>query len=133
MDLSEIRKQLDVIDDKIADLYGERMKLVAKVSEAKKASGKAVNDPDRERKILLRVTDRVEEDMQVYLKRVFETVFETSKAYQTMNAEYHSEIGEKISTALLKGDLKFPAKARVACHASRPNRYYYGGISRHCE
>ena len=115
MDLSEIRNQLDVIDDKIADLYGERMKLVAKVSEAKKASGKAVNDPDRERKILLRVTDRVEEDMQVYLKRVFETVFETSKAYQTMNAEYHSEIGEKISAALLKGDLKFPAKARIAC------------------
>ena len=115
MDLSKIRERIDVIDDKIADLYGERMKLVAEVSEAKKQTGKAVNDPDRERKILLRVTDRVEEDMQVYLKRVFETVFETSKAYQTMNAEYHSDIGDKITAALLKGELSFPAKAKVAC------------------
>lgn len=115
MDLSQIRQNIDKIDDKIADLYGERMKLVAEVSEAKKQSGKAVNDPDREKKILLRVADRVDEDMQVYLKRVFETMFETSKAYQTMNAEYVSEIGEKINCALSKGELSFPDRAKVAC------------------
>jgi len=115
MDLSKIRENIDLIDDKIADLYAQRMGLVKQVSEAKKQTGKAVNDPDRERNILLRVTDRVDEDMQVYLKRVFETMFETSKAYQTMNAEYHSEIGEKINRALEKGQLKFPPKAKVAC------------------
>ena len=115
MDLTEIRTKLDVIDDEIAALYGERMKLIEKVSEAKKQSGKAVNDPDREKKILLRVTDKVDEDKQVYLKRVFETIFETSKAYQTMNAEYNSDISAKIRTALLKGELKFPVKAKVAC------------------
>ena len=115
MDLTEIRTKLDVIDDEIAVLYGERMKLIEKVSEAKKQSGKAVNDPDREKKILLRVTDKVDEDKQVYLKRVFETIFETSKAYQTMNAEYNSEISAKIRAALLKGELKFPVKAKVAC------------------
>ena len=115
MDLTEIRTKLDVIDDEIAVLYGERMKLIEKVSEAKKQSGKAVNDPDREKKILLRVTDKVDEDKQVYLKRVFETIFETSKAYQTMNAEYNSDISAKIRAALLKGELKFPVKAKVAC------------------
>ena len=51
---------------------------------------------DREKKILLRVTEKVDEGQQVYLKRVFETIFETSKAYQTMNAEYRSDIGDKI-------------------------------------
>ena len=115
MDLTEIRTKLDVIDDEIAVLYGERMKLIEKVSEAKKQSGKAVNDPDREKKILLRVTDKVDQDKQVYLKRVFETIFETSKAYQTMNAEYNSDISAKIRAALLKGELKFPVKAKVAC------------------
>jgi len=115
MDLSQIREQIDVIDDKIASLYGERMKLVNMVSEAKKQTGKAVNDPEREKKILLRVTEKVDESEQVYLKRVFETIFETSKAYQTMHAEYHSLIGEKIKLALEKGELKFPVKAKVAC------------------
>ena len=114
MDLTKIREQIDLIDDKIADLYGERMQLVKQVSEAKKQSGKAVADPDRERNILLRVTERVEEDMQVYLKRTFETMFETSKAYQTMNAEYKTELGEKIKGAIAKGELKFPIKAKVA-------------------
>ncbi len=115
MELNEIRNRLDVIDDQIASLYGQRMKLVEQVCEAKKQSGKAVNDPEREKKILLRVADMVEEDKQVYLKRVFETIFETSKALQTINAEYRSVIGDKISDALKKGELNFPAKAKVAC------------------
>ncbi len=115
MDLNKVRENIDVIDDEIAQLYAKRMNLVKQVLEAKKQSGKAVNDPDRERNILLRVTDMVDEDIQVYLKRVFETMFETSKAYQTMNAEYKSEIGEKIKDALNKGEINFPAKAKVAC------------------
>ena len=115
MELSKIREQIDSIDDKIASLYDERMKLVGEVSEAKKQSGKAVFDPEREKKILLRVAEKVDEKNQVYLKRVFETIFETSKAYQTMNAEYHSEIGDKIDEALKKGELVLPAKAKVAC------------------
>lgn len=61
MDLGEIRNKIDVIDDQIANLYGERMKLVQEVSNAKKQTGKAVNDPDREKKILMRVTDKVDE------------------------------------------------------------------------
>lgn len=115
MDLEQIRQSIDAVDDKIAELYGERMNLVKQVVEAKKKSGKAVNDPEREKKILLRVTDKVKDDCKVYLKRVFETVFETSKAYQTMNAEYHSDVSEKIKGALLKGELSFPVKAKVAC------------------
>ena len=115
MELNEIRKNIDVIDDQIAQLYQERMNLVKGVSQAKKQSGKATFDPDRERKILLRVTEKVDEDIEVYLKRVFEAVFETSKAYQTMNADYRSVIGEKIKTALEKGEQTFPARAKVAC------------------
>lgn len=115
MDLEKVRQEIDNVDDKIAELYQQRMELVSKVVEAKKQTGKAVNDPEREKKILLRVTEKVDEDKQVYLKRVFETIFETSKAYQTMNAEYHSAVGENIRTALLKGEQKFPVKAKVAC------------------
>lgn len=115
MDLEKIRENIDIVDDKIAELYEQRMNLVEQVVQAKKQSGKAVNDPERERKILLRVSDKVSEDRQVYLKRVFESIFETSKAYQTMNAEYKSDIGEKIKKALSKGEQTFPVKAKVAC------------------
>ncbi len=115
MELSEIRQKIDAIDDQIAQLYAQRMELIKDVSEAKKKSGKAVNDPDREKKIILRVTEKVDESQQVYLKRVFETIFETSKAYQTANAEHRSEISDKISAAIEKGELNFPVRAKVAC------------------
>ncbi len=115
MDLEQIRTKIDLVDDQIATLYGERMALIKEVSLAKKAIGKETSDPDRERQILMRITDKVDEDCQVYLKRVFESIFETSKAYQTMNADCTSSIGARIKEAILKGEHTLPAKAKVAC------------------
>ncbi len=115
MDLEKIREKIDCVDDEIAELYGRRMELIKQVVEAKKQSGKATSDPERERKILLRVSDKVDSDCQVYLKRVFESIFETSKAYQTMNTESQSGISEKIKNALAKGEMILPNKAKVAC------------------
>ncbi len=115
MELNEIRQRIDLVDDEISKLYSERMELIKEVNIAKAKSGKAVNDPDREKKILLRVSENISEDKQVFLKRVFETIFETSKAYQTMSIERHSETGDKIKKALENGEKKFPVKARVAC------------------
>lgn len=115
MDLEKIREQINEVDDQIATLYNERMELVKQVVLAKKESGKAVDDPEREKKILIRVSDKVDEDKQVYLKRVFETLFETSKAYQTVNSEYSSGVADLIKGALEKGNKTFPVKAKVAC------------------
>ena len=39
MELNEIRKNIDSIDDKIADLYAQRMNLVKEVSDYKKQNG----------------------------------------------------------------------------------------------
>lgn len=115
MELKDIRNSIDNIDDQIASLYKQRMELVKQVGIAKKQSGVATFDPNREREILLRVTENSEKDMEVYLKRVFETMFETSKAYQTLNADYKSELGDKIDGALSIGMKKFPNRAKVAC------------------
>ena len=115
MDLIEIRNKIDTIDDELDTLYNKRMQLIDEVIEAKKQSGKAVNDPDRENKILLRVSDKVDEDKQIYLKRVFETIFETSKAYQTAHTSLNSKIGDEIRKTLERGQMKFPVKAKVGC------------------
>ena len=115
MDLENIRKEIDVVDDQIAELFDKRMGLISKVVEAKKQNKCAVNDPNRERNILLRVSEKVGEDKQVYIKRVFETLFEVSKAYQTSNIGENSKISEQIDYALSKGMQKFPIKAKVAC------------------
>ncbi len=115
MKLEDVRKQIDLVDDEIATLFNKRMNLVDEVVKAKKTEGKAVNDKEREKNIILRVCDKVDEDKALYLKTVFETLFEVSKSYQSLNITTNSKISEKITSALEKGYLKLPAKTTVAC------------------
>ncbi|MBO5285860.1 MAG: chorismate mutase [Clostridia bacterium] len=115
MDLSEVRQSIDQVDDEIKNLYLKRMELVSKVTQAKKQTGKSTFDPEREKNIILRVTEDVEPDKQVYLKRVFESLFETSKAYQTVNSEYTSPTVVKLKNAIADGFKPFPVRAKVAC------------------
>ena len=115
MELKDIRKGIDSIDDQIVDLYKKRMELVKQVADAKKKGGTPTFDPNREREILFRVTNGADNDIEVYIKRVFEMLFETSKAYQTINADYSSELGDKIDEVLSTGLKKFPNRAKVAC------------------
>lgn len=116
MGLKDLREQIDKVDDEIAKLYLQRMEIVKQVVEAKKAEGVGVVDPDRERKILLRITKNVEnDDLKIYLKRVFETLFETSKAYQTANGEKTSVVAKRLKEALKDVKETFPVKAKVAC------------------
>lgn len=49
MDLQEIRKQLDVIDSQLVQLFEERMKLCGQVARYKIENGKAVYDGEREK------------------------------------------------------------------------------------
>ncbi len=115
MELSEVRKEIDLIDDEIASLYEKRMGLVKEVIDAKKQTGKAVTDMDRERNILVRVSEKVSEQNKVGLKRLFECIFNESKAYQTMSMDNSAIIVERIKEALSKGEKILPACAKVAC------------------
>ena len=115
MNLEEIRNQIDLVDDEIATLFNKRMNLVEQVIEAKKKDGKAVNDKNREKDIILRVCNKVDEDKALYLKKVFETLFEVSKSYQSTSIVEKSKVSDKIEKALEKGFLKFPTRATVAC------------------
>ena len=63
MELSEIRLQLDGIDEQLLDLFVERMSLVDKVADIKKRDpSKPLYDPAREREILMRIRERAGEE-----------------------------------------------------------------------
>ncbi len=114
MDLEKIRKEIDAVDDKIAALYSERMSLVKKVADAKRETGAPTENTEREREILNRVTQNLPNELKLYAKQVFETLFSTSKAYQSHFCSSVSPIKTKISDALGRRD-EFPVSASVAC------------------
>ena len=115
MEIKEIRKKIDGIDDKMVSLYYERMKLCGEIAGVKAESGKPINDAAREKEIIYRLSEKVPKEMTLYVKELYETVFFTSKAYQSVKAGKTSATLEKITETLKSGLAAFPVSATVAC------------------
>ena len=58
MDLSELRGEIDAIDDQLVDLFCRRMEISAKVAQYKKENNLPVFVPAREREILKKVSEK---------------------------------------------------------------------------
>lgn len=55
MDLSRLRKKIDIIDAKLVELLNDRAKVSLEVGQAKKAANSGIYAPDRERQVLNRI------------------------------------------------------------------------------
>lgn len=58
MTLEQLRKEIDGIDDKLLDLYNERLKYVHEVGVLKNSTGASIYRPEREQEILDRLKKR---------------------------------------------------------------------------
>ena len=115
MELSEIRRKIDEIDDEMAALYVKRMALSAEVAKDKAKTGKAVTDGEREREIIFRLAEKSPKELTVYLKELYDTVFFTSKAYQSALIGRTSRTVEELKKLIADGFAEMPALATVAC------------------
>lgn len=116
--LEEIRRELDGIDDGIADLYMKRLDLAREVAEAKKGSGKPILDPAREREILARVAKRVGPGREDGAALLFTTLLGLSKALQRDILLGESEVTRAMREAAAATPGEFPHSAMVACQGS---------------
>ena len=94
--LKKYREEIDLIDDKIVELYSKRMELVKNIGLEKNKLQTSVTDSSREKNIINRVTNKVDDEIKVYTKQVFNTLFDTSKAYQNSYVNKNSEIKNQI-------------------------------------
>ncbi len=116
MELEDIRKRIDEIDDQIARLFKERMETIEEVAETKRMNNIPVLSEGREREILFRVTDIAGEELENYTKMLFNTLFDLSHNYQHMKlAHGKSALREAISSAVKGTPAEFPSRATVAC------------------
>ena len=115
MELSEIRKEIDKLDDDIISLYVKRMELCGEVAKAKSASGKAISDIAREKEIMYRLCKNAPEELTLYIKELYETMFFTSIAYQSVKSGKTSATTETIAEMIKVGLSVAPTRASVAC------------------
>ena len=118
MDLTSIRKRIDVIDAQLLDLFCERLDLARAVADAKAETGKAIFDPARERTKLHGVAERTPERYRAQAVALFSLLMSQNKAeQQRVLADRHPEASPsgRMRASLRPADEPFPATATVAC------------------
>lgn len=113
--LSDIRREIDAIDDEMINLFTRRLGIVERVAASKKASGSPVFDPARERAILTHVVERVAPEYENGARLLFATMFGISRARQRAVLHGEPELVRTIKAAIAATPEKFPTRAVVAC------------------
>ena len=118
LNLQDIRVSLDAIDDQMVALFTRRMDLVTQVAAYKKEQGLPILDTGRERSILNRVSLAAGEDLEHYVKLLYETVFNVSRAYQARQLNPVSSLTARLEEAAKNAQKKLPQRVMVACQGT---------------
>ena len=113
MELKDIRKDINEIDDKIFELYKERMDLSAKVAKEKQDKNLPLTNKKREREILSRMSKKSEELMP-YTRMLYNTFFSISKSYQNKLIFKDTEFSKSLEEAAKNTPRVFPNKGAIA-------------------
>ncbi|MBQ3215471.1 MAG: prephenate dehydratase [Oscillospiraceae bacterium] len=115
MELSEIRNQIDDIDQQLVKLFCQRMGLAAQVADYKRENNLPILVPTRERQILANVAQMAGPEMSNYTRVLYSMLFELSRSYQNKRNMISGELHEQIAHSIQNTPKLFPRDPMVAC------------------
>ena len=115
MSIENCRAEIDSIDKDLVELFVKRMNVAKEIAQLKKETGKAVCDTERERKLLAKVEESAGEEFGDYTRRLYSSILELSRNYQSKSIAPTSGLSGAIKEAIEKTNPLFPEKAVVAC------------------
>lgn len=118
MELSNLRSQIDKIDDELVKLFSERMQLSKEIAAYKKAHNLPIHVPSREREILQQVAQKAGPDMEDYTRVLYSMLFELSRSYQSKCRSTHTPLFQTITNAIENTPKLFPQSPTVACQGA---------------
>ncbi len=115
MELSELRKEIDGIDDQLVRLFCQRMDVAARIADYKKQNGLPILVPVREREKLMDVASKAGPDMANYTRVLYSMLFELSRSYQSSRNCVLTPLYQQITEAIEHTPKLFPQAPMVAC------------------
>ena len=115
MDISELRGQIDRIDDELVKLFSQRMAVASQIAEFKKENNLPIFVPAREREKMADVAEKAGPEMANYTRVLYSMLFELSRSYQSKQNSAQSPLYGKITAAIEATPKLFPQQAMVAC------------------
>jgi monofunctional chorismate mutase len=119
MDLNELRKEIDQIDDELVRLFTQRMEVSARIADYKKENGLPILMPQREAEKLRCVAQKAGPELAQYTKVLYSMLFELSRGYQSQRNAGRTELFDRISQAMQTTPKLLPRDATVACISSQ--------------
>lgn len=80
--LKQLRMEIDGINKRMLELFARRMDISRDIYLVKKEMGLPTFDPERENRILERVTEDIEDRYRDYAVKLFRSIMDLSKEYQ---------------------------------------------------
>lgn len=115
MEISELRKEIDQIDDQLVKLFCQRMEISAKVAEYKRQNNMPILVPARERQILADVAEKAGPEMGNYTRVLYSMLFELSRGYQSKCNIRYNDLHHQILSSIQNTPKLFPQSPMVAC------------------
>ncbi len=115
MDLTQLRQEMDQIDDELVRLFCARMDVAARIADYKKENDVPIFLPAREREKLQDVSEKAGPDMANYTRVLYSMLFELSRSYQSKCSAAVSPLYQQITRAIADTPQLFPQAPMVAC------------------
>ncbi len=115
MELNELRRKIDNIDDQLVSLFCQRMAVSSQIGQAKKEARLPVFAPAREREKLQDVASKAGDEMANYTRVLYSMLFELSRSYQSRQSDTPSPLYGRITQAIENTPKMLPAAPTVAC------------------
>lgn len=115
MDIQDMRKEIDAIDDQLVKLFCDRMAVSAQIADYKKAEKLPIFVPSREREKLADVAQKADPEMANYTRVLYSMLFELSRSYQNKRTDTISPLYDEITRAINNTPKLFPQAPMVAC------------------
>jgi chorismate mutase len=83
LDIAELRRKIDAVDQRILSALSERVRLVMEVGDYKRARNLPVYDPDRERSLFDRLCGLAEPPLDAgTVRRIFERIVDECRSIE---------------------------------------------------
>jgi chorismate mutase/prephenate dehydratase len=97
MNLEELRKQIDDVDARIVELIGERVRIAEEIGKGKRARGSAIEDREREKKVLENVR-RIAREKGIDISaddvgNIYERIISACKSKEGITVAFQGELG----------------------------------------
>ena len=112
INLDQMRQDIDNIDEKLTDLFKERMEKSLEIAKYKKDHKVPVFSDKREKEILHKVSEQIGEPFDGYARLLFNTIFDASRSCQN---NYMAKRSTERNTEPLpeKGSRCLPGRCRI--------------------